>query len=415
MDVGVGLRHLYAMARRLQHLLECAHRRATLRVVVGGTSRRCAESCCRLLILGLHPQREPTGAAALLHLHLHLHLLHLLHLLLKLHLLLLPRVKDLQRCLSGDRRLSGASRGCCQPLLPLREPTGAAALLHLRLHLLLHVLLLLLLQLPFLQLELELLKLLRLEVLEPMLLHWPLVLLLLLQLELELELLLLVMLELMLEMLELLLLLLLLLIMPLQLQLLLLLLLLLLEAYGGVGAGRHSRRSAPLVARVLPLARLVRANLAGLAHLSHTGSSSICYGRRLLCHFRRSARQLPPCLAIRVGGADSCARTAEQLHELVGRLLNVDRGRPGCARWSPGWQRGGRRIRWGVPRLQAAADGAAIVVAIKGADTALHIVQQALLLGQKLLVAHLQPLHVTEGLPSPVEAEVGADYGGQRA
>jgi hypothetical protein len=42
-------------------------------------------------------------------------------------------------------------------------------------------------------------------------------------------------------------------------------------------------------------------------------------------------------------------------------------------------------------RLQAAADGAAVVAVVERAATALHIVHEALLLGPQLLVALLQP------------------------
>eukprot|EP00964_Phaeocystis_antarctica_P130600 scaffold94469_cov63-Phaeocystis_antarctica.AAC.1 len=77
----------------------------------------------------------------------------------------------------------------------------------------------------------------------------------------------------------------------------------------------------------------------------------------------------------------------------------------------PGWQRGrwrfrrrlrsraiaGRRVAVGSGgllagfRLQAAADGAAIVAVVKRAPAALHIVQQAFLLGPQLLHSLLQP------------------------
>eukprot|EP00964_Phaeocystis_antarctica_P020820 scaffold11521_cov68-Phaeocystis_antarctica.AAC.5 len=79
--------------------------------------------------------------------------------------------------------------------------------------------------------------------------------------------------------------------------------------------------------------------------------------------------------------------------------------RPGRQRGRRGVRRGGAsclagaevritgRMRGGltVPRLQAAADGAAGVVVVEcAARAALHIVHQALLLGLQLLIAHLQ-------------------------
>eukprot|EP00964_Phaeocystis_antarctica_P006031 scaffold3303_cov66-Phaeocystis_antarctica.AAC.2 len=70
------------------------------------------------------------------------------------------------------------------------------------------------------------------------------------------------------------------------------------------------------------------------------------------------------------------------------------RGPAGGAGGRPGRQRGG----W--PRLQAAADGAALVVVIERAATPLHIVQQAFLLGPQLLHALLQaPLLLVHCLP----------------
>eukprot|EP00964_Phaeocystis_antarctica_P056218 scaffold33156_cov72-Phaeocystis_antarctica.AAC.2 len=60
------------------------------------------------------------------------------------------------------------------------------------------------------------------------------------------------------------------------------------------------------------------------------------------------------------------------------------RGPAGGAGRRPGRQRGG----W--PRLQAAADGAAIVIVVERAAAALHVVQQALVGRLELLVALLQ-------------------------
>ena len=124
--------------------------------------------------------------------------------------------------------------------------------------------------------------------------------------------------------------------------------------------------------------------------------------RRLQAH-ERVGRLIVPCL------------------ERLGRLLDVvaeharrelaGGARPAFGtRRSPGWKRGGRRVRRGaaaglarvgparivelviqvLPRLQAAADGAAVVV-VKRLATALHVVLQPLLLGLQLLVPLLEP------------------------
>eukprot|EP00964_Phaeocystis_antarctica_P037517 scaffold21424_cov68-Phaeocystis_antarctica.AAC.3 len=61
------------------------------------------------------------------------------------------------------------------------------------------------------------------------------------------------------------------------------------------------------------------------------------------------------------------------------------RGPTRGAGWRPGRQRGG----W--PRLQAAPDGAAIVIVVERAAAALHVVQQALVGRLELLHALLQP------------------------
>eukprot|EP00964_Phaeocystis_antarctica_P104534 scaffold69629_cov69-Phaeocystis_antarctica.AAC.3 len=74
------------------------------------------------------------------------------------------------------------------------------------------------------------------------------------------------------------------------------------------------------------------------------------------------------------------------------------RGPARGAGWRPGRQRGGRRIRW--PRLQAAPDGAAIVIVVERAAAALHVVQQALVGRLELLHALLQaPLLLVNCLP----------------
>ena len=60
-----------------------------------------------------------------------------------------------------------------------------------------------------------------------------------------------------------------------------------------------------------------------------------------------------------------------------------------------------------MPRLEATADGAAIFVVVEGADAALHVVEQALLLGLELLHALLELPLLRCLRPAPYRLRIG--------